>query len=270
MSEAVECARLTHEPDACSRVESSGPWAGRLAGAGVLACEMRSRWPSVPGSPTAIRQRRTAAESGLPMHERPVQDGEDGGHSAFANPSADRPVTEAFDELFDAYEQRIFNLVYRLVGDYEDAADLTSETFVRALRGYDRFRGEAQLYTWLYRIAVNLCKNYFRQQQHRSRVHAFSLDAPLEGEEGPADREIEDVGQEPQRVVEARELEAEVQRCLLQLRPDFRALIVMRDMQGLSYQEIGMVLGCPEKAVKSRLFRARTKLRELLEPYLSG
>ena len=226
----------------------------------MSAAKVISERPSVSGSPVPIGQRRTAAKSGLAMYERPVQDGERDGH----------PVTKAFDELFDAYEQKIFNLVYRLVGDYEDAADLTSETFVRALRGYDRFRGEAKLYTWLYRIAVNLCKNYFRQQQHRSRVHSFSLDAPLEGEEGPADREIEDVGQEPQRVVEARELEAQVQRGLLQLRPDFRALIVMRDMQGLSYKEIGDVLGCPEKAVKSRLFRARSKLRELLAPYLGG
>ncbi len=178
-------------------------------------------------------------------------------------------VTAAFEELFEAYEQKIFNLVYRLVGNYEDAADLTSDTFVRALRGYDRFRGDAHPYTWLYRIAVNLCKNYFRQQQHRSRVHSFSLDAPLEGEEGTTSREIEDEGQEPQRKVEARELEGRVQQCLEQLRPDFKTLIVLRDVQGLSYREIGEILGCPEKAVKSRLFRARTRLRELLDPYLS-
>ncbi len=226
-----------------------------MGGAGLLALYTNSRWPS--------------------LHDRPVQDDEPGGIPAApeglsAGRLADKPAPEAFDELFDAYEQRIFNLVYRLVGDYEDAADLTSETFVRALRGYDRFRGEAQLYTWLYRIAVNLCKNYFRQQQHRNRVLAFSLDAPFEGEDGPGEREIEDVGQEPQRVVEARELEGEVQGCLLQLRPDFRALIVMRDMQGLSYREIGEILGCPEKVVKSRLFRARMKLKELLEPYLRG
>ncbi len=193
------------------------------------------------------------------MDDRPAQDGEHGG----------RPVTEAFDELFNAYEQKIFNLVYRLVGDFEDAADLTSETFVRALRAYDRFRGDAHPYTWLYRIAVNLCKNYFRQQQHRSRVHSFSLDAPLEGDERSSAREIEDTGQEPQQRVEAGELEAQVQGCLLKLRPDFRALIILRDIQGLSYREIAGILGCPERSVKSRLFRARSKLRELLGPYLS-
>jgi RNA polymerase sigma-70 factor (ECF subfamily) len=193
------------------------------------------------------------------VDDRPVRGDEHGG----------RPVTEAFDELFDAYEQKIFNLVYRLVGNYEDAADLTSDTFVRALRAYDRFRGDAHPYTWLYRIAVNLCKNYFRQQQHRSRVHSFSLDAPIDGEERSSAREIEDEAQEPQQRVEARELESQVHRCLLKLRPDFRTLIVLRDVQGLSYREIGGILGCPEKSVKSRLFRARSKLRELLEPYLA-
>jgi len=207
--------------------------------AGLATLNVRSRWPSVD--------------------DRPIQGVEHGGHSA----------TEAFDELFDAYEQKIFNLVYRLVGDYEDAADLTADTFVRALRGYDKFRGDSQPYTWLYRIAVNLCKNYFRQQQHRSRVHSFSLDAPLDIEDGAGVREIEDGSPQPQQMVEVRELEGRIQECLLQLRADFRALIVLRDVQGLSYRDIARILDCREKAVKSRLFRARSKLRELLEPYMS-
>jgi len=189
----------------------------------------------------------------------PAQEGEPGGEA----------VTEAFDDLFQAYEQRIFNLVYRLVGDYEDAADLTSETFVRALRAYDRFRRESHPYTWLYRIAVNLCKNYFRQKQLRSRVHPYSLDSPAGEGPGAGPREIEDVSLAPQQQAEARELEARLQRCLLDLRPDFRTLIILRDLQGLSYQEIGRILSCSEKTVKSRLFRARTQLREALEPYLS-
>ncbi len=193
------------------------------------------------------------------MDDRPAQDGERGGH----------PVSEAFDELFQAYEQKIFNLVYRLVGDYEDAADLTSDTFVRALRGYDRFRGEAHPYTWLYRIALNLCKNYFRQQHHRSRVHSFSLDSPVSSAEGAIAREVEDGRPALQQQVEAKELGGQVQKCLLTLRPDFRALILLRDLQGLSYREIASILGCSEKAVKSRLFRARVQLREALDPYLS-
>jgi len=193
------------------------------------------------------------------VDDGPAQEGERGGPA----------VSEAFDEFFQAYEQRIFNLVYRLVGDYEDAADLTSETFVRALRAYGRFRGDAHPYTWLYRIAVNLCKNYFRQQQHRSRVHSFSLDGTAPGEQREAPPEIEDSRPGPHQRVEAKELEAQVQKCLLQLRAESRTLIVLRDLQGLSYREIGRVLGCSEKAVKSRLFRARSQLRDALGAYLS-
>lgn len=191
------------------------------------------------------------------MDDRPTQ-GEHGG----------QPVAETFDEFFQAYEQKIFNLVYRLVGDYEDASDLTSDTFVRALRAYDRFRGDAHPYTWLYRIALNLCKNYFRQQQHRSRVHAFSLDAPTDHAGEAAPREMEDSSQSPEEQVEAKELESLVAKCLLTVGAEFRALIVLRDLQGLSYQEIGAIVGCSEKAVKSRLFRARTQLRDILRPHL--
>ena len=175
-------------------------------------------------------------------------------------------VAQAFEDLFAAYEQKIFNIIYRMVGDYEDAADLTADTFARALRGYDRFRGEAQPYTWLYRIALNLCKNYFRQQQHRSRVHAFSLDSPTERDGELVAREIENPGHSPQSQLEAKELETRVTACLSALRPEFRTLIVLRDLQGMSYQEIGEVLGCSEKAVKSRLFRARGQFREIFSP----
>lgn len=192
------------------------------------------------------------------MHDRPSRDGDRSGQR----------VAEAFADLFAAYEQRIFNAVYRLVGDYDDAADLTADTFARALRGYERFRGDAQPYTWLYRIALNLCKNYFRQQQHRSRVHSFSLDAPSEVEGELLGRELEDPTQSPQSQLEAREVEDQVAQALASLRPEFRTLIVLRDLQGLSYQEIGKVLGCSEKAVKSRLFRARVQLREVLSKRL--
>jgi len=201
------------------------------------------------------------------VDDRSSQGDQRGRHPA--PPGQNPGPTEAFDEFFQAYEQRIFNLVYRLVGDYEDAADLTSETFVRALRSYHKFRRESHPYTWIYRIALNLCKNYFRQQQHRSRVHAFSLDTPTEHRGDQLPRDIKDDGQAPQERLEAKELEAQVAKCLLDLRPEFRTLIVLRDLQGLSYQEIGVIVGCSEKAVKSRLFRARMQLREALSPYLS-
>jgi RNA polymerase sigma-70 factor (ECF subfamily) len=184
-----------------------------------------------------------------------------------AGPAGSR-AAETFEQLFELYEQRIFNLIYRLVGDYEDAADLTSDTFVQALRSFDRFRGESSHFTWLYRIAVNLCKNYFRRKQHRARLHAFSLDERSTAEpEAPA-RELEDESQEPSLLLENRELQRELQQQLAALPENFRLLIVLKDVQGLPYDQIGAIIGCSQKAVKSRLFRARGLLRKRLMPFL--
>jgi len=176
---------------------------------------------------------------------------------------------ESFDELFERYERRVFNLIYRLVGDYEEATDLASETFVQALRSFDRFRGEAQPYTWLYRIAVNLCKNHFRKQGVRQRVHGPSLDERimLDGEDRP-ERDIEDWTRTPQRAVEQRELQREIERALARLSPDGRMVVILRDLHGLSYQEIAEVVGVSVEIVKARLFRARAALREQLAVYL--
>jgi RNA polymerase sigma-70 factor (ECF subfamily) len=176
---------------------------------------------------------------------------------------------ESFDELFERYERKIFNLVYRLVGDYEEAADLASETFVQALRSFDRFRGEAQPYTWLYRIAINLCKNHFRRRGVRDRVQGPSLDERLgaDGESGPR-RDIEDWSRTPQRAAEQRELQREIERAIAALNPDARVVVILRDLHGLSYQEIAEVVGVSVEVVKARLFRARAALREQLADYL--
>ena len=176
---------------------------------------------------------------------------------------------ESFDELFERYERRIFNLIYRLVGDYEEATDLASETFVRALRSFDHFRGEAHPYTWLYRIAVNLCKNYFRRQGVRQRVQGPSLDERVaRNGAGEIEREIEDWSRAPQRAAERRELQQEVERAIARLSPDGRMVVILRDLHGLSYQEIADVVGVSAEVVKARLFRARAALREQLAPYL--
>jgi len=179
------------------------------------------------------------------------------------------PCAESFDELFERYERKIFNLIYRLVGDYEEAADLASETFVQALRSFDRFRGEAQPYTWLYRIAVNLCKNYFRRRGVREKVDGPSLDEQVGlDEDGQIEREIEDWSRAPHRAVERRELQREIERAIAGLSPDGRTAVVLRDVHGLSYQEIAEVVGVSSEVVKARLHRARVALRKQLAPYL--
>jgi len=173
-----------------------------------------------------------------------------------------------FEVLFTRYEKGIFNLIYRMVGDYEDATDLTSQTFLHALRAYDRFRGEAQAYTWLYRIAVNLCKNHFRKRDREARIEMVSLDAPIVADGEEMERDIEDLTHSPEVSLESREMQALIQQAIMGLSQDLRVVILLRDVQGLSYQEVAEVTNCTVEAVKSRIFRARGHLRRVLGPHL--
>ena len=176
---------------------------------------------------------------------------------------------ENFGDLFARYEHKIFNLVLRLVGDYEEAVDLTSETFVQALKGLPKFRHQAHPYTWLYRIAVNLCKNHFRRKSHRARFFAFSLNQSRDGSPDGEPPEIEDNSRAPETMLARSELQAEVEKAINGLPDDLRTAVVLRDMQGLSYKEMADILDCSLEAVKSRLFRARGILRKELAVYLS-
>lgn len=171
------------------------------------------------------------------------------------------------DVIAENYE-RIYNVIYRLVNDDEEAADLTQDTFVAAYRAYERFRYEASAYTWLYRIAVNLTKNRFERQQRVDSREAYSLDAPVQLDTDEVTRQVEDWTLAPERVAENDQLRAVVLREVAALKYDYREVVVLRDLEGLRYKEIADVLGCSVEAIKSRLFRARSVLRERLEDLL--
>ena len=174
----------------------------------------------------------------------------------------------SFDAVYALFERKVFNVIYRLVGDFDDAEDLTQETFVNAHRAFDRFRGEAAVYTWLYRIAVNVCKNRFKHEKRASRVRMDSLDEPVMGEEGPMQREVPDDSLNPYRAVESRELKDVIHRAIQELAPEYRVPIVLREIDQLSYAEIAEVMQIPVDTVKTRIFRARGLLRKKLGPYL--
>lgn len=174
----------------------------------------------------------------------------------------------AFAQVVAENYERIFNVIYRLVNDDEEAADLTQDTFVAAYRAYGRFRHEASAYTWLYRIAVNLTKNRFEKQQRVDAREAFSLDAPMQLDSDEVVRQVEDWALSPDRVSENDELRTIVLNEVAALKYDYREVVVLRDLEGLRYREIAQVLGCSIEAVKSRLFRARSVLRERLEELL--
>lgn len=175
---------------------------------------------------------------------------------------------EAFAEIVRKYGDRVFNTCWRICGHLEDARDLTQETFVRAFESLHRFERKSGLYTWLYRVAVNLAITQYRRGARRKTV---SLDQASDGCEG-ADRLSERLPApaEDEATESARdtELQAVVVREMQQLDADHRAVIVLRDMDGLDYHQIAEILGIPPGTVKSRLHRARLALREALAPKL--
>jgi len=174
-----------------------------------------------------------------------------------------------FAEVIAGNYERIYNVIYRLVNSEEEAADLTQDTFVAAFRAYDRFRAESSAYTWLYRIAVNLTKNRFEKQERTGAGHALSLDAPVQvNNQDEVGREVEDRGLSPERASENRQLREFLLSEVARLKYEYREVVVLRDLAGLRYREMAEVLGCSVEAIKSRLFRARTVLRERLEEFL--
>ena len=171
-----------------------------------------------------------------------------------------------FDGLVDAYEKPIYNLILRLLGDPDEAADLTQETFVAAYKSWDRFRGESSAYTWLYRIAVNTCKNKFKERDRRRDYEGPSLDEDTT-ERGDPSR-YPAYGDNPEALVQRKELKVLIEQAIRQLPPDYRIVAVLRDLQGLSYSEIAAAADLSIDVVRTRLARARSMLRKRLGPYL--
>lgn len=180
-------------------------------------------------------------------------------------PSSNKPP---FDEVVDRYYDKVLNLAFRLMGDREEAHDLAQEVFIHAYQAYDRFRGEAEVFTWLYRITVNLAKNRYKQLQ-REREHRWEiLEETDEEEEEVETFEWEDTKLSPETLLEQKELSEAIQKAIDELPEDQRTTLVLRDIEGLSYREIARIQGCSVEAVKSRLFRARSTLRKKLRPFL--
>jgi RNA polymerase sigma-70 factor, ECF subfamily len=179
----------------------------------------------------------------------------------------DRDLT--FDELVDKYEKKLYNLILRHVGDPDETADLTQDTFVNAFRGFPTFRGESKILTWLCQIALNQCKNRFRQRDRRRDWEGPSLDAPATtgADEGRL-LEIPDWSQSPERALEAKELQRQILGAIEGLAPEYRTVIVLCDLQHRSYADIAQIVGLSLETVKTRIHRGRLMIRRKLEAYL--
>jgi RNA polymerase sigma-70 factor (ECF subfamily) len=171
----------------------------------------------------------------------------------------------AFERLVSHYQDRVYNYVLRMIYDPVEAQDVAQETFVRAWQGLPRFRGASSFQTWLYRIASNLAIDAARSRKRRGLM-TVSLDEPVEGAE--AAELAHDLPDEsrygPADCLEQQELRRYVWETVGELSPKLRLVIVLADLQGLSYGEVATILGCPVGTVKSRLFNARSQLRERL------
>lgn len=172
---------------------------------------------------------------------------------------------QAFGQLVEAYQQRVYSLAFGIVRNREDAWDVAQEAFVKAYRSLDRFQGNAAFYTWLYRITYNLSIDHLRAKNRREMVDI--------SENRKMEKVLAESGQnrmdaQPEKMADRKELSRVLKDAMAKLSDKHRAIIVLREVEGLAYEEMAEVLGISKGTVMSRLFHARQNLKTLLSPYL--
>ncbi|MFC1587000.1 sigma-70 family RNA polymerase sigma factor [Planctomycetota bacterium] len=175
---------------------------------------------------------------------------------------------EAFRQLMERYQDRVFNSVYRIIGDADEADNLLQETFFKAYKALDQFKQESQFSTWLYRIAMNNCASYLRKLKTVKHQKLLSLDTAWGGGEDSGKLQMADKTITPYEELVGSERQMVIQNAITELEPDLRRIVVLKDVENYSYEEIAEIIGCPMGTVKSRLFKAREQLRERLKRLL--
>jgi RNA polymerase sigma-70 factor (ECF subfamily) len=172
---------------------------------------------------------------------------------------------EAFDELVTRYRTRVFGMIYNMVHSEQDAWDLAQDSFVKAWKSIKRFRGQSSFYTWIYRIVMNVTTDWLRKKQVKGGAE-FDDSIQLK-EVDPASKTMPKADAIPSEQLEQREIRTEIDKAIAQLSPEHRAVILMKEIDGMQYHEIAETLGCSIGTVMSRLFYARKKLQNLLRDY---
>ena len=167
----------------------------------------------------------------------------------------------AYEELIDAYLKKVFNLAFRIIGNYDDAADLAQETFVRIFKAISKFKEESSFSTWIYRITTNVCLDEIRKRKNKK---ILSLDEDIHMDDGDMKRQVESDEIGPEQNAEREEVRRIVNDAINMLPEDQRVVITLRDIDGMSYEEISETLKCPGGTVKSRINRARVALKNIL------
>ncbi len=161
---------------------------------------------------------------------------------------------DAFAQVYDRYERQVFRYAYHILGNRDDADDIKQETFVKAYQAIRSFRSESSLQTWLLKICGNLCRDKIKSWDRRKVTYDSTMREDEMGVTSPDDS--------PQAIVERKELEAVIAKALRGMPAPQREIIVLHEIEGLSYEEIAAVLGCTRTSIKLRLFRARKSLKE--------
>ncbi len=172
---------------------------------------------------------------------------------------------DEYEKLVAKYQKRMLNVAYRITGSYEDACEVVQDAFLSGYRNLGSFKGASRFSTWLCSIVINLSKNRVARMKSESRHELYSLDDPVETDEGPLRREIASSDPPVISRLEKEEVQRKVQDCIGGLEHEFREVIVLRDIQGFSYGEMAEMLRIAEGTVKSRLFRARNAVKDCLK-----
>jgi len=172
---------------------------------------------------------------------------------------------KAFDLLVLKYQQKIANLISRYIRDQHEVMDVTQEAFIKAYRALPNFRGESAFYTWLYRIAINTAKNYLVAMGRRPPADDVEAETAEQMESGSR---LKETGT-PENYVLSEEISNTVQQAIDDLPEDLRTAIILRELEGMSYEEIASAMSCPVGTVRSRIFRAREAIDKSLKPLLA-
>jgi RNA polymerase sigma-70 factor (ECF subfamily) len=172
---------------------------------------------------------------------------------------------KAFAEIVLHSQKRVFTIAYRMLGNWEEAKDLAQEVFASVFESIADLKEEIKFDAWLTQITLNHCRNRWKYLKRRQYFNSDSLDDPIETEEGDVPRAIYDPSDNPETLYEKKMIQQYIQRGLQKLKEDQRELLVLRDLQGFSYEEMGELLGLPQGTIKSKLHRARMDLKQVLE-----
>ncbi len=169
---------------------------------------------------------------------------------------------EAFESLVERYQKKVYNIALRMTGNSEDAAEIAQEALIRVFRSLRNFKEEASFSTWIFRITTNLCLDEIRKRKNKQVVY---INDEIKLEDGEVKIQIEDKSPGPEEKAQTNEIRRIVNDAIQSLSEEHRTIIVLRDIEGFSYDEIARIVKCPEGTVKSRINRARQSLKDILK-----